>query len=319
MSVRRGLYHGFETIDVEWMDYKLSIAPSIGGRIISYSFQGMEAFYVMPSLEGKLFDLSLGDGESIEQKRMELGMKLYGGFKTWLAPQSRWQSAPYMDLDLAEHTADWIEEGDTVTVTLESPVCRETGVQFVRRIRVALDSHAVYVDMGMRNQGREPVEFGLWDVTQVVSPGKVYFPLGSSMGLSSLYTFERPMPSCAQVFPNGVASVDCSPNDGVYKIGTAYSEGWMLNTIQHPDGALGYLKQFEVYPDAAFGHGCAVEVYNSEDYPYYEAEIHAPMMTLMPSDEFFTTQVWSLFPMNAASASDVRSIVAKHLVDTLPV
>src|SRR3954464_5416959 len=98
MDVRYGSYAGFESIDLEWMDYKLSITPSIGGRILSYAYQGHEMLYAMPSLMGKRFDLEVNKGQTIDDKRLELGMKLYGGFKTWIAPQDLWGNAPYIDL-----------------------------------------------------------------------------------------------------------------------------------------------------------------------------------------------------------------------------
>jgi hypothetical protein len=60
--------------------------------------------------------------------KQELGFKLWGGNKTWLAPQDRWTAGlPFFDLDSGAYQVT-VEAASPTTVHMQSPICRETGI-----------------------------------------------------------------------------------------------------------------------------------------------------------------------------------------------
>jgi len=61
----------------------------------------------------------------------------------------------------------------------------------------------------------------------------------------------------------------------------------MLGIIEVPGiGLVGYRKQVPVHKDKSYGHGCTAEVYNSDRYPYFEMEIHGPLVSLRQGASF---------------------------------
>jgi len=290
-------YHGWNGYRAGNSYFEVIVIPEVGGRIMSFSCDGHEVLFTMPELRGKTFHPPK-DIENIREYRKSQPFYLYGGYKTWLAPQDRWEGPPYIDLDsgpycfhISEHTHKKAE------FTMKSPVCRETGIQFYRRLRVAGDSRKLWVYQGMINRGENEVEFGLWDVTQVNGPGKVIFPVGPSSyedGIKSFSPASAALKNQVVSLENGKAVIQCDEKHA-FKYGTDYSEGWVSATIPMEDGIqVEFKKTFEIFKDVKFGHGCAIEVYDSGTYPYFEVEIHGPMTRLQPGEEFGFVEEWEL-------------------------
>ncbi len=76
-------------------------------------------------------------------------------------------------------------------------------------------------------------------------------------------------------------------------------------------GLVGYRKQVEVYRDMTYGHGCIAEVYNSDRYPYFEMEIHGPVVSLRPGESFELEERQALFDLSRWPQSEDE--VRQHL------
>ena len=63
-------------------------------------------------------------------------------------------------------------------------------------------------------------------------------------------------------------------------------------------GLVGYRKQVPMYPDKPYGHGCVAEVYNSDRYPYFEMEIHGPVVSLKPGEGFELEERQAVFDLS---------------------
>ena len=114
---------------------ELGLIPGLGGRIASLTHDGEELLFVQPEHRGERVNL---EGE-LRALKSALGFRLWGGNKTWVAPQHAWlDGIPPLDLDAGAYRA---ETGDAVTMV--SPVCRETGLQVTRRVDLEADDTVV--------------------------------------------------------------------------------------------------------------------------------------------------------------------------------
>ncbi|MFN0074497.1 MAG: DUF4380 domain-containing protein [Chloroflexota bacterium] len=228
------------------------------------------------------------------QQKRALGFPLWGGDKTWLAPQARWRdNAPFFDLDSGPYDLNLdAEQADLIQITMSSRMCRESGMQVRRTVRVSADLPGWTVRHEMRNVSTHPAEWELWDVAMVGRPGVVYLPRSAGSAYpegvrtydhegSSANVRERVVRTMGTV-----ASVDCRQS-AAFKFGVDGSEGWIAAVIEQPDGTLiGYRKEVPVYPNGAYAHGCVAEVYNSNGYAYFEIELHGPTVELQPGEHF---------------------------------
>jgi hypothetical protein len=101
MQVRRSLrwdvFRGWRALILTQDALELTVVPSIGGRLMSLRHAGVELAYVNDALAGKTPDGSAGQWQALCG---EWGFPLWGGGKTWVAPESDWpDGAPQRDLD----------------------------------------------------------------------------------------------------------------------------------------------------------------------------------------------------------------------------
>src|SRR4051812_42708118 len=114
-----------------WKGWKLShgdvsviLVPSLGGRIMSLTFQDHELFFIQQEHASETFDFSSVDDLALAKKN--LGFRLWGGNKTWVAPQSEWMlGMPPLELDAGEYDLSW--KGSVAV--MQSHICRETNLQ----------------------------------------------------------------------------------------------------------------------------------------------------------------------------------------------
>ena len=61
-------------------------------------WRGQQLAFANPDLEGRTEQVA--GVEDVRARKPALGLVLWGGDKTWLAPQARWtDEAPFLDLD----------------------------------------------------------------------------------------------------------------------------------------------------------------------------------------------------------------------------
>ena len=132
-----GEHLGWRALWLRGADFALALVPEVGGRIFGLEWHGQQLAFANPDLAGRVENVAaLAD---VRARKRALGLVLWGGDKTWLAPQAHWtDSAPFLDLDSGAYAIS-IEAAavGSVAVRLTSPVCRESGMQIERRIRTA--------------------------------------------------------------------------------------------------------------------------------------------------------------------------------------
>ncbi len=269
----------FPVVSYGWPAYRfidhdliVDVAPCIGGRIIALSYHGQELFYQHSPSLGKRFLLDDQTVSLLDIKK-KLGFPLIGGDVVWVSPQGEWQNAsPLIDLDLGHYLMELIDGGCMLT----SPVCRETGLQIVRRI--------LFKDQGFEvreeffNRGNRVLKKGIWSVVQIPKPFDVYV-LAKKENLRSYYLEDQTLPaididwSCSGAWKKlSVESSEC------FKFGGIVEKGELIVVQKREKGVFGLKWSFDCsLQKEDYAHHSAVEVFNSAFFPYGEVEMHAPI------------------------------------------
>lgn len=311
-------FWGWRGLSLSTARVSLVVAPEVGGRIVSLKLDGVETLFSMQELRGRRIDLSrITD---VRRKKRELGWLHYGGYKTWLAPQENWTDGlPFLDLDSGSYELAVEENPEGAVVRVTSSVCRETGMQLTREVSLSGNGRLI-VGQAMINQSAQAVKWGLWDVTQVRGPGIAVFPVADSSrfeGGLKAYAGEGRSPEVVDRYvrlSEGLATVTCQQIEP-FKYGTDSMEGWILGLLDlGEDHWLALLKVYEPIPRATYPHETTAEVYDAGSHPYFELEVHSPVMTLAPGATHGYAETWLLDWLTKSSgAQDLRGWVKKTI------
>lgn len=284
---------GFEALRFVTAEVEVVLSPFLGGRITGYGPPGSNLLFVNARMRGVRPNRMAKRPADVARERKAAGYLAYGGEKTWLAPQEDWQGPPYADLDHGPYDVEVLEEDQVLIVVLTSSICRETRLRLVRTVALPHEGTQVRVTQRLENHGSESTRKGLWQVTMLNRPGRVRFSTqGPSAFPSGLKNFSGTPP--AMMTRNGVITVACEEARR-FKVGTDVSVGfvevWL--PVSQATSAVILRKSFPVSA-GPYGHGCAVEVYNDARLPYFELEVHGPLVSLAPGQTTEYLVVWSL-------------------------
>jgi len=289
MNIQKTNYQGWQTYSFTTGHLDVTVLPDLGGRIISLRFHGQELLFTQAQHVGETFDLpAVSD---LNAYKTALGFRLWGGDKTWVSPQAAWAlGIPPLDLDAGRYQYEPLDNG----VRMTSSVCRETGLQIERTIIVtAADS--ITLTETLWNHNNEAVRHGIWDVTQVLKPARVSF----SSTPDKIKAFAEEGESVAvksHYVTTGDLGVVISCGDPVkFKYGGIPTQGRVVTRFLGERQGVIFERNYGAVAPAEYAHGCAVEVYNSPDYPYFEVEIHAPFTAIPAGGKVSHTQVWSFY------------------------
>lgn len=277
-------------------EVEIGLTPVIGGRLLSLRFRDEELLWAPAEGAGEAFDFTRVTDLAAEKRR--LGFGLWGGDKTWIAPQAQWLAAiPPLELDAGPYAA----VPDDTGLTMTSVVCRETGLRVVRRVELAADGALTLVET-IRNESAAPVTRGLWNVTMTRRPFDVYLPgggvrpypeEGTSVAMLSHYVTST----------GGWTRIACR-EPAHFKYGGAAARGVVVALRPRQRDTLALVRWFDHPPGATYAHGSEVEVYNSPSFDYLEIELHAPLITLAPGQSTTQRQVWRVGVLPAGAGPD---------------
>jgi len=264
----------------------LCVVPDVGGRLMGMAYDGRELCFTHPALEGKTFD---GDMRQWPALCGEWGFPLWGGGKTWVAPESAWPAgAPHHDLDsLPWQVLDTWCDAQSMGIEVQSPVCSVSGLQLSRRL--TLHAHIKggasqwTIDHSLRNTGSTPVRCGIWDVLMLLRPAHVRVPLPARTAGPTLAALPGKKP-LADLRADG--TLQGSPAEAVlhcvlgddFKCGFASADG--LIEVDFGPGAPRYTRRSAVDMSQPYAHGLPLEVFNAPVLDYFEVETHSPLQTL---------------------------------------
>jgi hypothetical protein len=291
---------GFPALRLVNNSIELVIVPELGGRVMSYGPIGCNFLFQNTQLTGRQHPIPEGSPAELSEERLKSGMLLYGGEKTWLAPQDDWGMSPYMALDHGVYATQIETVKDGLQITLTSPVCQETFLQITRILHFPEKGSKVSFCQRLENCGTRPVSKSLWQVTMLKHPAWVTFPVDASSSYpEGIKWWEglQTVPDLMQKIKKGWL-VRCEKMRE-FKLGSDVSGGW-VDILVSPDNDLQRSAMIfrKEYPQGSgpYAHGCAVEIYNSVLMPYLEVEVVSPLTTLQPGEEMVYCLAWSLLP-----------------------
>lgn len=257
-------------------------------------------FFVSPELAGRVEDVHTVP--DLLAKKREMGFPLWGGEKTWLAPQERWTEAvPFLDLDSGPYELSIDAEGpELARARMTSRVCRETRIRITRTVELSAAAPGWTVEHRLENASRKTAEWESWSVAMVCKPGRVYLPRRPDSafpdGIKTYANEGESVKVRASVvsFLEGLAVVACQGSRH-FKFGSDSLEGWILGIVETPSGLTGYRKYVPTFPERTYAHASVIEVYNSPAHPYFEMEIHGPLATLSPGESFTLREQQAFF------------------------
>lgn len=284
---------------------ELFIVPSIGGRVMGIRHLGDELSFVNASLAGRTVT---DDPEEWAELCGEWSFPLWGGGKTWVAPESRWpDGSPHRDLDSGAYRVvkTWCDDR-SMGIELESPVCEQSGLQIERRITIDAGTSSWRTLHRLTNRGSFTRECGIWEVLMLNRPARVDVSVDSGAhalrDVVAQIAGKGPIADLCDTAIVGLSgtqlSVEC--NRAVeFKLGVAHATGelsvtWAAGAAeQHAlSHAHRYTRRSAVVPGAEYAHGTAIEVFNAPSLPYFEVETHAPLARLKAeqSTEYLITE-----------------------------
>jgi len=265
-------FQGWPALRLTQGPLALHLVPALGGRIMGIAFEGRELAFQQPERRGQVPDVAAR--ADLESWRARLGFPLWGGGKTWLAPERAFPGGvPPPDLDSGAYAVEVLETGSTrLAVAMTSGVCRDTGLQIRRTISMRAAEPGWRVTHAAVNRGTAPWTGGLWDVLMLLRPATVLWPA------RDLHVFpDKADPGAGRAaLEEGMVHCNIAAE---FKIGARLDAGWLAAKLA---AGLGYLRRFDLPAGAAYAHGWPAEVYNAGRYPYCEVETHGPEVTLPP-------------------------------------
>lgn len=277
----------WQTITLSAGDLELVILPGIGGRLWDVVFAGRSLLFGNPDLVGRVPNLD--DLTDLPTKSPQFKFPLWGGEKTWIAPDSAWVNhAPFPVLDSGPYS---VKARDDRQITLQSAVCPLSGLEIERRITLN-DANGWRLHHKVKNRGTSQRLTGIWSVLMLDHPTRIGLEVGRQPQITPVFgdaagLYELPAP---------FALFDCSAA-GEFKLGTRNPAGRVFMKLGDGRDAV-WLSSSTASParNDRFAHGHEFEIFNSGDYPYCEAEWHAPQKNLKPGESCVfdqTFRIWS--------------------------
>ncbi|TDF98012.1 hypothetical protein [Paenibacillus piri] len=276
---------------------EITVVPEIGGRIMEFGPIGTNLLFVNEGLHGFKPKSDKRQAVSLAESRKSIGFLLYGGEKTWLAPQADWDGPPYAELDHGVYDCVMVPTSEGTEIQLISPICQETQLQIVRRIRIPHEGRRIRIRQEVVNRGNRVQHKGIWQVTMLRKPGIVHLQTaGTSRYEKGVHYFDSTQTELGLVeYDKELALVHC---DGTtqFKVGTDINNGFVDTWLpgQSPESPPILFRKSFGMTRGPYGHGCAVEVFQSSAFPYFEVEVHAPLTELGPDESAHDEVVWEL-------------------------
>ena len=258
--------------------------PAIGARAMKYDLGNLQSLYVNPSELGKTYTPAQ-NGQ----------WHNFGGFKTWPAPQSSWNTGgwpPPPNLDCGNYTFQIDSLSPTYkAVSVSSPTEKwfAPNVRFERTATAYPGTSRIKMEQRIINDGTSAVSWSVWGVSQSIvnHPGKtdyqnywVYFPINpnSHYGTSGVSP-QGPSTAWKGEIAPGIYGVQFSTDN--QKIYADPDRGWIVYA-DISDSVI-FAKTFDVFEGAQYpDNGARVSVYVSGSVApiYLEAEVKGPMVQL---------------------------------------
>ena len=280
----RSMADRWDVITLQVENLHLQILPGIGGRLWDVKFHNRSLLFQNSDLIGLSVDET--NLTALPTRSLQFKFPLWGGEKTWIAPDYLWaKGAPYTALDSAPFQ---ITSLSATHIELESPVCPISHLSVKRRIDV-VSAQRWTIRHHVENHGSAARPTGIWSVMMIDTPAKI----GVVANIPKIHSVFGEAGLMVSHNENCLVA-DCSTQQE-FKVGLPNPNGqtlikfgadgpWLRCAVPKPSQTDRYAHQFPI------------EIFNSGNYPYCEAEWHSPFSELPTGKtiEFQQNfQIWS--------------------------
>ncbi len=263
------------------------IVPQIG-RVMRFSrIHGPNVLWEDESLDGTRHGV---DAE---------GWANFGGDKIWPSPQSEWEkltSRPWPP-PAAFDSVPYDARIEATTLIVTSPVDEHFGIQTVRRITLLPGEPVLTISTKFRKLQGGPVRAGIWVITQLRDPVRVFALLPEGTPTESAYvSLTGPAPAGLSVDGRLLSLV----RDPVAKLKIGLKAGNLLWIGKEDALRIDVPPGTGEFPD----QDSRTEIYtNSDPLPYVELEAMAPLTAMKTGD---STEWTTTYTLRKRSRPDVQ-------------
>jgi hypothetical protein len=291
----------------------VAVAPSIGGRVVSFRLDDHEFIFTDPALAGRHKPADDPDPQFWA-----------GGGRTWLAPQERWTTdgAGWPPPPRLDYTP-WQVRNEAGRIAAISPVESDPrwncmGMRIERSVALTADSARVEVTHTLINDSDRHQAWAPWSNVQVkATPGAAWawFPVRET-GQYQPYGFMwygSPKAAATQGRPHpglGVAAVQYLHREG--KLGADADRGWICST----EDGWAFARQWTIPAKARHTeNGNTLAVYTCGTLHLMEVESMGPLAELPPGGRTTFAETWmaARIPVGPVLSVAPGGIVIRHL------
>jgi hypothetical protein len=299
VSITKGPYNGWqEAFTLSNATVEAVVVPAVG-RVMQFRFAGEK--------EGPFWENHALDGKSPDSQSSE--WINFGGDKTWPAPQSEWAKItgrgwpPPKAFDSMPIEAE--VQGETLVV--RSKIDPNYGIRTERRITLSGKEPEMKIETIYRKLEGAPIRVGIWVITQLGDPVKVFMPVPKNTLFQQGYNKQSEILPADLEFNAPWVTCTRSPRDST-KIGSDASDliwgnnKWLL-AIHAPREISGD------FPD----QGSSAEIYTNPDpNAYVELEMLGPLKMLKRGETMSRTQTYHLYRRGTETIEEqVRSLLLR--------
>ena len=302
-NVKRGVYGGWnDSLTMSGGDSKLTVVPSVGGRVMSYALNNENIIFENPNAFGRTLS-NTPSGFSPGGAQCDIGPELRG---------------------IPRHPELWngawvggVPRANVIQVVSQRDMT--VGIQLEKEFTMDPESGDVGVVQRMRNITSSDTSFCLWDRTLCKGGGFALMPLNKKgrfksrwairEGESGSYRYngDNPEDARVRVMDNVlVVQARALPEARELKVGADSDEGW----IAYAAGRMLFIKYFPVTPSANYSDGgCTVEFYCNDRFA--ELEPLSPEIKLKPGEDYIFPEKWVLLELQkeVTSYAQARALV----------
>jgi len=266
----------WETEVLKYDDIELILVPGIGGRLMDVKYKGVSLLFQNPDLLSHQPDLTRLN--ELPTRATHLSFPLWGGEKTWIAPDADWPGgAPQSVLDSGQYA---FQRHQPLCASMLSAVCSQSKLQINRIIKLR-DSFNWTIRHQITNKGLNPRLTGIWSVMMTQSPAS-YFCRPVAGEIPKIVFGD---PEEAYSCDDGVGRINCDARRE-FKLGIHPASGITAARIHTSIGVLWLINRGRIVEQSEhYAHGHALEFYNSGHYDYGELEWHSPAVNLQPEQK----------------------------------
>jgi hypothetical protein len=249
----------------------LTVVPAFSGRVMELLVDGHNCLWTnVPLLKGEV------NGDPTFGNWMN-----WGGYKTWLGPQSRWPD-PGSQSDEMDNVEWEVVDQTPTAIELLGPPIPWAGVRLGRRLSLAAarGEPRVHVLESIANTSDVSRSWAVWAVTQFPVPGRATYPPDGGRRVL--------------VPPAAEFDGDCLRFVGgtKWKVGALTHAGW--GAYRADSWACTFRANFAVHAGLPQPDDCTLETWSNSDPDYMELEWLGPMVTLQPGERWVFETDWEV-------------------------